>query len=286
MQAFKRHDLRVFSYQTGSSAMILLKHKTSLFTTGICLILSALFIQSCDVADSGTETESCILNQIQFDEFNTLNFSTVSGGKVFEIKQENTSDGDTEIVASFRFIYQPDSISVNNQLDVSSQQPFMSVKLEDERPVKVNRFFSMQGVRLQHEISYPDDETIRIDLTRFASTGDVLYVGYSLYHKDSSGNVVHYERFSANRENPGDFTKEEDNRYTYDTLQSAQKGLYLPFFNSTGFPDVRFFSSGNLTSFSDGNQTLFYENEYGPDDQLESQRLPNGQVLLFGYANC
>lgn len=258
----------------------------SRFAAFLCLLIPVLIFQSCDINSSTPDTDSCILSSIQFDAINTIHISTVSGGKIFEVFQEANIDGETEIVASFRFIYQPDSISIRNLLSSGDQFQSLGIKLEDDRPVQVIKSFSGQGIQLIHDVTYPSNQLVRVDLTRIASNGDSLIVGFSNYHKDNNGNVRRYERYSADRSNPEFFTLEEDLIFTYDDFESPVNGYYLPFFNNTGFPDARFFSNGNITSISQDSSTVFFENEYGREGQLLSQKQVNGPVVFFEYANC
>ncbi len=134
---------------------------------------------SCSVSDSESDRMTeCILQEIRFDEFNSLNFKTISGGRIFNLTQEFTFEGETEIVESFLFKYAPDSIAILDQNDPFSTHPFISVRLKDEKPVHVVKFFSGSGVRLIHEIDYSEPNQIRIDLTRIVSRGILWRLRY------------------------------------------------------------------------------------------------------------
>lgn len=242
---------------------------------------------SCSVNDSESDNiTDCILQEIRFDEFNSLHFSTISGGRIYNLTQEFTFEGETDIVESFQFRYSPDSIAIQDQNDPFSTYPFIGVRLEDEKPVQVVKFFSGSGVRLIHDIDYSRANQIRIDLTRIVSFGDEFYEGYSLYHLDSEGNVIRNERFEAVYEEAGEFIKFEDRFYTYDDFPNPQKDLYLPFFADRNFPDVKFFSPNNIQSFTEQEQLFQFQNIYGEAENLVSQILPGGQSVFFGYVNC
>lgn len=246
-----------------------------------------MFVVSCSVNDSDSERNTeCILQQIQFDEFNSLNFKTISGGRIYNLNQEFTLEGETKTVASFLFKYFADSIAVQDQNDPFSILPFLSVKLNDDKPIRVVKFFSNAGVKLIHELDYFSNNLIRIDLFREASDGGILYVGYSNYHLNEDGNVFRNERFSADRSDTTQFSKFEDRFYTYDNYSNPQKNLYLPFFADTNFPDVKFFSANNILSFTEEDQTFQFEYEYGTNENIVSQTLPDGQSIFFRYVNC
>lgn len=253
----------------------------------ILLWLPLALIISCSVNDSeSVRIENCILQEIQFDEFNSLKFSTISGGRIYNLTQEFTFEEETDIVESFQFRYPPDSIAIQDQKDPFSTYPFISVRLEDEKPVQVVKFFSSSGVRLIHDIDYSQANQIRIDLTRIVSFGDEFYEGYSFYHLDSEGNVIRNERYGTIRNEPGEFIKFEDRFYMYDDYPNPQKNLYLPFFADRNFPDVKFFSANNILSFTEQEQTFQFHNEYGKDKNLTSQTFPTGQTVQFKYVNC
>lgn len=251
------------------------------------VLLLMVITVSCSVNNAEIESDTeCILQEIKFDEFNSLKFLTISGGRIFNLTQEFTSNGETEIVESFQFRYSPDSIAIQDQNDPFSIYPFVSVKLEDGKPVQVVKFFSGSGVRLIHDIDYSQPDQIRIDLTRIVSFGDEFYEGYSIYHLDSNGNVIRNERFEAKMNEPGEFIKFEDRFYIYDDFPNPQKNLYLPFFAGRNFPDVKFFSQNNIQSFREEEQLFQFQNIYGEDQNLVSQILPSGQPIHFGYVNC
>lgn len=233
--------------------------------------------------ETGTD---CFLEEIKLDEFSTLKFQTISGGQIYSITQQQTIDDVTKTVADFRFRRFQDSLAILDQLNLSSREAYMSVRFEENKPQQVVRLFSTVGVKLFHDITYFGEDSIRTDLSRLASTGDLLFVGYSVFHLNTDGNVVRNEQFVADRENPSVFTKVRDRTYTYDRFPSPNEDLYLPFFGRPDFAGVEFFSANNILSFSENNQTSLYDYEYGPDGNVVAQTSPMGQTLLFSYANC
>lgn len=261
----------------------------SIFSSKVVLLLltSLLVLNSCDLLESdNTEETECYLSKIQFNQFDSLNFRTISGGRVYSLTQELTVDGETSVTASFQFNYRAGSIRVVDQMNFHPINPFMQVTLENERPVEVIRYFNSVAVELIHEISYPEENKVRVDLTRKASTGDVLYVGYSDYIFDNEGNVVRLQQYRANDENPSEFITILDRFYTYDENPNPQNGLYLPFFTNVDFPNLTFFSQNNVLSYTEDGQTFQFEYAYGPDGEVIRQTRPAGNDILFGYANC
>lgn len=246
-----------------------------------------LFVNSCSLLGSeDEEIINCILEEIRFDEFNSLNFQTLSGGKIYSVTQQFIDEDEVTVTASFQFSYNGDNIIITDQENPDTPLPFMTVEIEDDRPVHVQRNFALAGVQLLYDISYPDDNSIRIDLTRVASTGDVLYIGYSLYHLNGNGNVTRNERFRADEEDPEVLEKIEDRTFTYDDFPSPQKNLYLPFFADTNFPDAKFFSENNILTFTENNQSFQFQYQYGVNNTTVVQTLPSGQSIQFEYVNC
>lgn len=259
------------------------------FLSFILLLLTSLLVfSSCNLLESDNQEETeCYLSRIQFNPFDSLNFRTISGGRVYSLTQELTVDGETDITASFQFSYQQESIRIVDQLNPHPVNPYMQVTLdEDDRPVEVIRYFNSIGVVLIHEITYPEENKIRVDLTREASTGNVLYIGYSDYNLDTNGNVVRLQQFRADEDNPSEFSIILDRFYTYDDNPNPQDDLYLPFFSSVNFPDLTFFSSNNVLSYTENGQTFQFNYDYGPVGEVIRQTRPAGNEILFGYANC
>ena len=265
----------------------LLKFSTPTGAKYLCTALFILLLSGCDLVQSDNEGETeCYLNRIQFNEFESLNFKTISGGRIYTLTQELVVDGEPSVTASFRFNYSKNSIRVVNQTNPHPVNPFMQITLDDERPVEVIRYFNSVGVILTHEITYPEENEIRVDLTREASTGDVMYVGYSIYQFNDSDNVVRQQQFRANDEDPGSFTTIFDRFYSYDENPNPQDDLYLPFFSNVNFPDTRFFSNNNILSYTENGETFAFDYDYGPRGEVVRQVQPTGVEILFGYANC
>lgn len=263
----------------------LISSKRQMSVIILLFFLTSILI-SCGVSDVKTDIgNSLILEEIQFDHFNTLKFTTLSGGRIYRLQQEFAYEGETRIEASFKFNYFQDSIVVIDQLNPVTRLPYLSVKLQDNRPIQVVRYFAAVDVQLIHNITYTPENDIRIDLTRIASNGDEFHVGYAIYHFNSNGNVLNNKHYFFDRDSPGDFEKSTDKIYTYDNYVNPQMELYLPFFNNIGFPHVQFFSKNNILSVKDSIQTSFYDYEYGNDNQVLTQELPNGQTLYFRYLN-
>ena len=260
------------------------------FVLVIFLSLSVLLLGSCSVLESDDESQTqCILEEIQFDPFNSIRFETISGGIVYRVLQEFTpEEDDIRITESYRFNYYPDEIVVTDQMNPVTPYPYMTVELmeDGEQLSRIVRYFASAGVLLFHEFSYPEENLIRIDLTREASTGDILYIGYALYYLNNDGNVSREERFRTDEEESSGFRKVQDRRYQYDNSLSPQDNLLLPFFGGPTFPDVTFFSVNNVLSFTENGQTFDYSYLYNDNNSPVEQLLPTGQAIQFGYVNC
>lgn len=244
---------------------------------------------SCSVVNNQEEhgrNPECYLEEIRYDEFNSLRFQTISGGQFYRISRLFTVDGEATIQADYRFNYSKDSLTVEDRTEPLANTPYMAIKFENQEPNKVARYFNSSGVTLYHDIAYFEDDSIRVDLSRLDSTGDLLYVGYSTYHLNGEGNVIRNERFRADVDDSTIVTKIEDRTFTYDTYPSPQQDLLVPFFGNAGFPDVKFFSANNILTFTENNKTYSYQYEYGRYDNVLTQSVPEGQSLTFSYANC
>ncbi|TVR27779.1 MAG: hypothetical protein EA390_13350 [Balneolaceae bacterium] len=226
------------------------------------------------------------MQEIKFDEFNSLKFQTLSGGRIYNISQTFTDNDEEIIVGSYQFSYSENSITVVDQRISYALYPYLSIELEDESPKQIIRYYHASGVLLFHDFSYPKENLIRVDLTREASTGDILYVGYSNYHVNSDGNIMRNERFRADSDEPTGFRKTEDREFTYDSAASPFLNLYLPFFAHSNFPGVEFFSANNIKSITEDDRTFEFRYQYGENNQTVNQTLPSGQLITFNYANC
>jgi YD repeat-containing protein len=249
--------------------------------------IALLQLASCSVVNNeDAPAPECYLEEIRYDEFNSLRFQTISGGQLYRISRLFTVDGEVNVQADYRFNYSKDTLTVLDRTLPFANTPFMAIAYENEEPRKVARYFYSSGVTLFHDISYFEEDRIRIDLSRLDSTGDLLYVGYAIYHLNDRGNVIRNERFRADMDDSTLVTKIEDRTFTYDTYPSPQEDLLVPYFGNAGFPDVQYFSANNILTFSENNQTFEYRYEYGPDDNVITQTVPQGQSVSFSYANC
>ncbi|MFT4738438.1 MAG: hypothetical protein ACI8QD_000150 [Cyclobacteriaceae bacterium] len=231
--------------------------------------------------------DNCILSTIQFDDFNKLQFTTVSGGQIYYVRQTFTFEGETKTVAFYQFTYFEDSLVIKDQLaQVSSLTPYISVKFEDEKPIQVVRFFNSSGVKLVHDFDYSQKDRLQVSLTRVASNGQSLFAAYANYHMNSAGNVSRIERFGIDPDDRSVFILNEDRVFSYDDFKSPVKGYYLPFFTDTNLPDVKFFSTNNVLSIAENNTTARYEYIYDASNNTTAQIPPSGQPVIFSYLNC
>ena len=142
------------------------------------LLIPVLFLMSCSILSSEeNQTTGCILQEIKYDEFNSLKFQTILGGRMYTVSQEFADNDKVSIVASYQFRYSENRITVIDQKNSNALYPYLSIELEGESPKQILRYFPLSGVLLFHDFSYPEENLIRVDLTREASTGDILYVG-------------------------------------------------------------------------------------------------------------
>lgn len=254
------------------------------------LALSAVVLlagTSCSLLGSGDKQPGdCYLDEIQFDQFNRLTFQTISGGQVYRASREFIVDGQVNVRGDYRFNYFEDSLAIQDRTNPFADEPFLSVVFEDEKPVHVVRDFYTSGVTLYHDIEYFEEDSIRIDLERIDSLGDLLYIGYAVYYLNSNGNIVRNIRYRADFNEAANLTKVEDRTYSYDRYPNPQKSLFVPFFGDANFPDVKFFSENNILSYSEDGQTFQYQYEYGENDYITRQTLPSGRSILFSYSNC
>ena len=255
--------------------------------TVLLAICSVLFLTSCSLSETDrVQFGKCILNEIKYDQSNSLKFQTISGGRIYRVTQEFTIDDEVEIVRAYQFKYSPGKITIINEKESLSPKPFMTVEHDDFKPTQIQRYFFTSGVTLYHDISYPQDDIIRVEITRETSAGDLFTFGYSTYELNSDGNIIRNERYLAERNNPTVFEKVQDRFFSYDNFPSPQIDLYLPFFADVNFLDVKFFSTNNILSFTENNQVFQFQYVYGENNNTLSQTLPVGQSIEFRYANC
>ncbi len=227
------------------------------------------------------------MSEIQFAENSRLVFTTISGGQIYQLRQEFLrEDDDPLVVAAFQFQYFVDSLVVRNQLESELRFPYMTVKFEVDKPKRVEKYFGGSGVRLIHEIDYSNTDRILIDLYREASDGQILYAGYSNYFTDENGNITRNERFFADRDDPSIFEKFEDVTFEYDEFQSPQMNLFLPFFTDTNFPDARFFSPNNVLAVRSDSNVFNYQYSYDRFGNMTSMIQPDGTPVYYRYIGC
>ena len=239
-----------------------------------------LLLGGCSLRDDASPTV-CILEEIQFTEYSSLKIVTISGGQIYQLRQEYTIDDETQVTSSFKYSYFKDSLAIYDELDGSSIYPYMTVKYYNEKPIRVTRYFPESGVYLYHDLDYSTPNLIRDNMTRIASTGDVWHMGYADYYLDEDGNVIRNERFESNREKVGEFNQYEDREFVYDGFESPQQHLLLPFFNQKTFPDVKFFSSNNIVTTSENEEAQHFRYEYNDEGYIKIMIQPDGTPVYF-----
>tara|TARA_Y100001935_G_scaffold223573_1_gene199116 strand:+ start:14764 stop:15561 length:798 start_codon:yes stop_codon:yes gene_type:complete len=254
----------------------------------LLLLMLAVTGWSCG-AGATDEAAPCLLESVHYDERNSLRFLTISGGRVYQLTQEYIDfEGETDIVHAYSFVYYQDSIAVKDVDFPTAKYPYISVRSEEDQIQKIVRYSPTAGVQLFHHFDHSDENILRIDMSRIASTGHYLYFGYALYHFNEEGNVVRGERYRIDFENPEDDSlyKIEDRYYTYDTRPNPYQGLLIPFFSTIDFPDPRYFSENNVMREEQGSEYAGYQYEYGAQGNVRIQYLPDGNQTRFDYLNC
>ena len=230
------------------------------------------------------EVAPCILNEIELDEFNTLQYFTISGGRVYQLRQLFDNGVERDTLAFFQYTYFLDSLVVTNQLD-PSLRPYMSVRYEGERILQVVRYFTSSGVLLLFDFEY-GDAIVTVNLTRVASNGDELFATYANYYFDDADNVVRIEQFGIDEDDRSQFVLTQDRRFTYDNFVSPLEGLLLPFFANANVPGVEFFSKNNIIVVEDEDERIEIDYIYNEFGNVTRQLNPDGTELGYGYVNC
>lgn len=247
----------------------------------LIVLLFFIMISGCDEEISQAP---CILEEIILDEFNSLKFRTISGGRVYQLVQEFTLEGQVDTIAYFQYVYFLDSLVVLNLLD-PGQRPYMSVSFENERPIEVLRYFTSTGVLLYFDFEY-NEANLRINLTRIASNGDRLLATYAIYHYDENENIERVEQFGIDQEDRSNFVVIQNRTFNYDNESSPLKNLYLPFFANANVPSVEFFSTNNIISVKDENGRIEIDYQFNEFNKVVKQINPDGTELNYGYLNC
>lgn len=248
------------------------------------IVLCAVLV-SCNQEE--VTPQECILETLQFDPLYRLEFRTLSGGRIYEIKQYFDFEGESKVVASFSFDYFKDSLAVRDRINASNYKyPFLTATYADDRLKQVVKYFPQSEIRLIHDLSYPASDQIKVDLTRVASNGDRLYAAYGLYDLNQNGNVVRVQRFGIDESNRERMVLYDEIVYTYDDYLSPVDNLFLPFFTETNVPDARFFSKNNIVSEIINGVEQSYSYEYGANRSISTQTPPNGPSVYFEFVNC
>lgn len=235
--------------------------------------------------DSNELSTNCLLSRIVYDQSGSLKLETVSGGKIYQMKEQFLEEGKYKTLVTYGFKYPLNEVIIDNLSD-DITVPLIHVYLENGRPAKVERYFSDSGVTLTHMITY-EGSVIRDELNWEAKSGDKLKYGYADYHLDGNGNVENYKQFNYDIEDQSIITQTEDIVFEYDDSDSPWDGLYFPMFLNIGMVDIKFFSKNNIVNIYDKTASQRYDYQYN------QKGLPillsvsgSSNEVEFEYINC
>ncbi|WP_258097778.1 hypothetical protein [Marinoscillum pacificum] len=244
------------------------------------LILIVFSLPAC--RDEDLSPDQCILESIHLDDYNRLEFLTLSGGRIYQIKQQLEVDGDIDLVSSFQFTYFNDSVVVLDQLN-PGKFPYMRVQMENEQPIKIIRHFPTEDVLLFHDLMYYDDR-VEVKMSRLASTGDLADLAFGVYYFNENNNIGRVEKFRSDFE--GSFYKYEERFFQYDQGISPLKNMLIPFFIQVALPDAEFFSCNNITVDQRIDARDNYSYRYSESGHTVAQIASDGSQVSFSYLNC
>lgn len=244
------------------------------------LILIVFSLPACQ--DEDLIPDQCILESIHLDDYNRLEFLTLSGGRIYQIKQQLEVDGDIDLVSSFQFTYFNDSVVVLDQLN-PGKFPYMRVQMENEQPVKIIRHFPTEDVLLFHDLMYYDDR-VEVKMSRLASTGDLADLAFGVYYFNENNNIGRVEKFRSDFE--GSFYKYEERFFQYDQGISPLKSMLIPFFIQVALPDAEFFLYNNITVDQRIDARDIYSYRYSESGHTVAQIASDGSQVSFSYLNC
>ncbi|MTI40663.1 hypothetical protein [Fulvivirga lutimaris] len=253
-------------------------------TLTLCFITLLPFVVSCS-EEEGKPNTSCLLRRIVYDQTGSLLLETVSGGKIYQIKEQFKEGGKYKTLVTYGFKYPLNQVAIDDLSD-DSTVPLILVYLDNNRPVKVEKYFSDSGVTLTHVITY-EGTVIRDELNWEAKSGEKLKYGYADYLLDDNGNVVNYKQFNYGIEDQSIITQTEDIQFEYDESESPWDGLYFPFFANIGMVDIKFFSKNNIVNIYDKIASQRYDYQYNQSGlpTLLSVSGSSNEVE-FEYINC
>ena len=243
-----------------------------------------LLVVSC-AEQEGQPEFNCLLRRIVYDQSGSLLLETVSGGKIYQMKEQYYEGGKYQTLVPYKFKIPMTQVLIDDLSD-DSTVPLITVFLENERPVKVEKYFSDSGVTLTHIITY-EGAQIRDQLNWQAKSGEKLKYGYADYFLDANGNVVNYKQFNYDIEDQSIITQTEDIQFEYDDSESPWDGLYFPFFANIGMVDIKFFSKNNIVNIYNKSASQRYDYQYNQSG-LPTLLSVSGSAneVEFEYINC
>jgi len=243
-----------------------------------------IFITSCS-EDDGEPTYSCLLSRIVYDQTGSLKLETISGGKIYQMKEQYLEASRYKTLVTYGFKYPLNEVVIDNLSDDTST-PLIHAYSENGRPVKVERYFSDSGVTLTHVITY-EGAVVRDELNWRAKSGATLKYGYSEYYLDVNGNVENYKQFNYDIEDQSIITQTEDIQFEYDESDSPWAGLYFPLFLNIGMADVKFFSKNNIVNIFDKQASQRYDYQYNQNGLPTLLSISgSSNEVAFKYINC
>ena len=246
----------------------------------MCLmIMSSCFIEE-------TPAPICILESIEFSPTNRLEFTTINGGQLYQMKQYVFAEGKDNLVASYQYQYFQDSIVIRDLRRSSIYLPYMMIKMDGNRPLKVMRYSFVTGVKVIYDFDYSDKEKISFQMTRESVEGDRLLFAYGTYTLDLDGNTSRFQQYFIDTETLDKFYLVNDVFYSYDDFTNPTEGLFVPHFTANRLPDPIFFNSNNQITMMESSAISNFSYTYGDGDHTKTQTFPGGGEVIFNYLNC
>lgn len=249
---------------------------------GLVLFLILLSCAEDDISPNNKQ----ILERIRYTDVQSLKFTTISGGQIYQAKIEEIENEEFKVDEVYQFNYAKDSLTIKNLSDPGPiNRPFLQVKFEKEKPTLIKRYFPEYGVTLLHQFDYSEPGIVQINLDWIGSDGTFKNLQYGLYYINGEGNVSKVIKYRFDLNDQSRVYKYEDRSFQYDDKLSPWKGLYFPFFINRHLPDIKFFSKNNIVAADNAGEIESFQYEYSEDGKTMELMLETGQEVRFSYMN-